>query len=164
MPITDTLGQAAGLTKVLAEIADRITTKYLYGQNRIDYQTIAGTNYFLGKALGSVLELANASGIVTLQKRFDPVAKLSAAARAAATPAGIPEPIDECRRRDPGCGQLIIVGPAGNLKVDEPAVVIELHHTGAGVAWKTWLGSKRRSSRPSRKARAPYRASSCTTG
>jgi RHS repeat-associated protein len=72
VPITYTLDQAAGLTQVLAETAGGTTTTYLYGQSRIDQQTTAGTDYFLGDALGSVRTLANASGDVTLQKSYDP--------------------------------------------------------------------------------------------
>jgi len=54
-----------GLTQVLADI----TYTYLYGNGRIA-QYSATTEYFLGDALGSVRQLTDASGEVTLAKRL----------------------------------------------------------------------------------------------
>jgi hypothetical protein len=62
------LDQAAGLTQVLADG----TNTYLYGNGRIAQVSATGTDYFLGDALGSVRQLANASGAVTLAKSYQP--------------------------------------------------------------------------------------------
>jgi hypothetical protein len=51
----------AGLTQVL----DDGDNSYLYGVGRIS-QVNTGNEYFLGDALGSVRQLTNASGAVTL--------------------------------------------------------------------------------------------------
>jgi RHS repeat-associated protein len=62
-----TLDLNAGLTQVLADG----TNTYLYGNGRIS-QTDISTEYFLGDALGSVRQLANNSGEITLTKNYDP--------------------------------------------------------------------------------------------
>jgi RHS repeat-associated protein len=62
-----TLDLNAGLTQVL----DDGTNVYTYGLGRIS-QTDTSTEYFLGDALGSVRQLANAYGEVTLTKHYDP--------------------------------------------------------------------------------------------
>jgi YD repeat-containing protein len=63
-------GQAlnAGLTQVLADGANT----YLYGPTRIGEQQPAGFAYHLPDALGSVRQLANASGAVTLTRSYEP--------------------------------------------------------------------------------------------
>jgi len=71
-PITYTLDQGAGLTQVLAEITGTQTTAHLYGLTRLSQQTLTGTQYFLDDGLGSVRELVDASGNLTLVKRYDP--------------------------------------------------------------------------------------------
>lgn len=70
--ITYTLDQAADLTQVLAEANNSGVTSYLYGSVRLAQQTITGTDYYLPDALGSVRQLANASGNITLRKSYDP--------------------------------------------------------------------------------------------
>jgi RHS repeat-associated protein len=63
-----TLDQAAGLTQVLEDGANA----YLYGAGRIAQVNTAGTEYFLGDALGSVRQMTDAAGAVTLAKAYDP--------------------------------------------------------------------------------------------
>jgi RHS repeat-associated protein len=58
----------AGLTQVLADG----TNSYLYGLNRIGEQQPGGFAYHLPDALGSVRQLTNASGSVTLAKGYQP--------------------------------------------------------------------------------------------
>ena len=70
--ISYTLDQAGGLTQVLAEITGTQTSTYVYGLTRTSQQTSAGTQYFLDDGLGSVRELVDASGNLTLVKRYDP--------------------------------------------------------------------------------------------
>jgi RHS repeat-associated protein len=57
----------AGLPQVL----DDGTNIYLYGNGRIA-QVNTGTEYFLGDALGSVRQMADASGAIKLAKSYDP--------------------------------------------------------------------------------------------
>jgi RHS repeat-associated protein len=68
VPQTYLLDTAGGLTQVLADG----TNIYLYGVDRISQQGAAGTEYFLGDALGSVRQLVDASGNVTLAKSYEP--------------------------------------------------------------------------------------------
>jgi RHS repeat-associated protein len=63
-----TLDQAAGLTQVLEDGANA----YLYGAGRIAQVNTTGTEYFLGDALGSVRQMTDAAGAVTLAKVYDP--------------------------------------------------------------------------------------------
>ncbi len=56
-----------GLTQVLSDG----TNTYIYGNGRIA-QVNAGTEYFLGDALGSVRQLTNNSGAVTYASVYDP--------------------------------------------------------------------------------------------
>jgi YD repeat-containing protein len=58
----------AGLTQVLADG----TNTYLYGNGRIGELQPAGFAYHLGDALGSVRQLTNAGGGVTLARSFEP--------------------------------------------------------------------------------------------
>jgi len=62
-----TLDLNSGLTQVL----DDGTNTYVYGLGRIA-QTGTTTEYFLGDALGSVRQLTNSTGTVTLAKSYDP--------------------------------------------------------------------------------------------
>ena len=48
------------------------TNTYLYGNGRVAQQNVTSTDYFLGDALGSVRQLANASGSVTLARSYEP--------------------------------------------------------------------------------------------
>jgi RHS repeat-associated protein len=63
-----TLDLNAGLTQVLADN----TTTYLYGLNRIGQSTGTDSAYFLGDALGSVRQMADSTGAVTLSRSYDP--------------------------------------------------------------------------------------------
>jgi RHS repeat-associated protein len=65
---TYTLDLNAGLTQVLADG----TNTYLYGNGRIAQFAGATPSYFLGDHLGSVRQLTNASGAVTLAKNYQP--------------------------------------------------------------------------------------------
>ncbi|MGP8330391.1 MAG: RHS repeat-associated core domain-containing protein [Methanosarcinaceae archaeon] len=62
-----TLDLAAGLTQVLSDG----TNTYLYGNGRIS-QNATQTEYFLGDALGSVRQLADSAGAVTLTQGYAP--------------------------------------------------------------------------------------------
>jgi len=64
---TYTLDLNAGLTQVLADGSNT----YLYGAGRIG-QVNNTTEYFLGDALGSVRQLTNTTGDVTLAKSYQP--------------------------------------------------------------------------------------------
>ena len=65
--INYTLDLNAGLTQVLIDG----TNTYLYGNGRIS-QHATQTEYFLGDALGSVRQLANPAGAVTLTQSYAP--------------------------------------------------------------------------------------------
>ena len=67
-----TLDLAAGLTQVL----DDGTNTYLYGNGRIA-QSGSTTEYFLGDALGSVRQLADAAGTVTLTQSYAPYGEVT---------------------------------------------------------------------------------------
>jgi hypothetical protein len=56
LPIDYTLDINAGLTQVL----DDGTSTYLYGLERVAQSGVGGDEYFLGDALGSVRQLAQA--------------------------------------------------------------------------------------------------------
>jgi RHS repeat-associated protein len=58
----------AGLTQVLADG----TNRYVYGLDRISQVGGTDTEYFLGDALGSVRQLADAIGAVTLENTYNP--------------------------------------------------------------------------------------------
>jgi len=63
-----TLDLEGGLTQVLADG----TNTYLYGASRISQQAGSSTEYFLGDALGSVRQMTDASGEITLAKAYEP--------------------------------------------------------------------------------------------
>lgn len=67
-----TLDLAAGLTQVL----DNGTNTYLYGNGRIA-QAGSTTEYFLGDALGSVRQLADPAGAVTLTQSYAPYGEVT---------------------------------------------------------------------------------------
>ncbi len=58
---------------------------YLYGAGRIAQQSAAGKEYFLGDALGSVRQLADATGAVRLARSYQPYGKLLASDGSGAT-------------------------------------------------------------------------------
>jgi YD repeat-containing protein len=62
------LDQAAGLTQVLSDGS----YTYLYGNDRIAQQSTSETEYFLTDALGSVRQLTNSDGEITLNRSYDP--------------------------------------------------------------------------------------------
>ncbi len=62
------LNTTGGLTQVLVDG----TNTYLYGVVRIAQQHATGTQYFLGDALGSVRQIVNENGDVTLAKSYEP--------------------------------------------------------------------------------------------
>ena len=67
-----TLDLAAGLTQVLADGANT----YLYGNGRIA-QTGSTSEYFLGDTLGSVRQLADPNGAVTLTQSYAPYGEVT---------------------------------------------------------------------------------------
>jgi YD repeat-containing protein len=62
------LDLAAGLTQVLSDGS----LDYLYGLDRIAQANGANAAYFLGDALGSVRQLVDGNGAITLAKSYDP--------------------------------------------------------------------------------------------
>ncbi|MGA9192002.1 MAG: RHS repeat-associated core domain-containing protein, partial [Anaerolineales bacterium] len=62
------LDQAAGLTQVLSDG----TISYLYGIGRVGEEQPTGWQYHLADALGSLRQLANATGTVTLARSYAP--------------------------------------------------------------------------------------------
>ena len=70
-----TLDLNAGLTQVLNDG----TNAYVYGLGRIA-QVNATTEYFLGDALGSVRQMVNASGTITLAKGYTPYGEVMSTA------------------------------------------------------------------------------------
>ncbi len=75
---------AGGLTQVLADG----TNVYLYGNGRIAQYQGTQAEYFLGDALGSVRQLADGNGNVTLVKRYEPYGELLDGAGSGATSYG----------------------------------------------------------------------------
>jgi RHS repeat-associated protein len=69
-----TLDLVSGLTQVL----DDGGYTYLYGNGRIAQYGTSGGEYFLGDALGSVRQLADASGAVRLARSYQPYGELLA--------------------------------------------------------------------------------------
>lgn len=67
-PTNYTLDLNGGLTQVLADGANT----YLYGNSRIAQKNATNTDYFLGDALGSVRQLVNTTGALTLTKSYEP--------------------------------------------------------------------------------------------
>ena len=65
---TYTLDINSPLTQVLSDG----TNTYLYGVDQIDQQNGTDTEYYLGDALGSVRQLTNNTGDVTLTRAYDP--------------------------------------------------------------------------------------------
>ncbi len=63
-----TLDLNAGLTQVLADG----TNTYLYGNERIAQYDAGGPEYFLGDTLGSVRQLVDGTGAITLTKSYEP--------------------------------------------------------------------------------------------
>jgi RHS repeat-associated protein len=63
-----TLDLNTGLTQVLADG----TSTYLYGPTRLGEKQSAGFVYHLPDALGSVRQVTNSTGIVTLTRNYDP--------------------------------------------------------------------------------------------
>jgi RHS repeat-associated protein len=71
-----TLDLNAGLSQVLSDG----TNTYLYGVGRIAQADQVGKEYFLGDALGSVRQLTDATGAVTLSKSYEPYGDVMASA------------------------------------------------------------------------------------
>ncbi len=69
-----TLDLNAGLTQVLTDG----TNTYLYGLSRLGQMTTTITEYFLGDALGSVRQLTDLSGDITLSKSYTPFGEVIA--------------------------------------------------------------------------------------
>lgn len=65
------------------ESADQTTNTYLYGIGRIGEQQPMGWQYHLGDALGSVRQLTDATGTVTLSRRYEPYGELLTSAGSA---------------------------------------------------------------------------------
>ena len=75
-PTNYVLDLNAGLTQVLSDGANT----YLYGLSRIGEQQLNGVVYHLTDALGSVRQLADASGAVTLGKSYEPYGSVGSSA------------------------------------------------------------------------------------
>jgi len=81
--VTYTLDLNTGLTQVLNDG----TNQYIYGVGRIS-QVNTSTEYFLGDALGSVRQLTDANGDITLANAYDPYGTLAQTAGSAQTSYG----------------------------------------------------------------------------
>jgi len=75
----------AGLTQTLSDGANT----YLYGADRIAQVNAAGTEYFLGDALGSVRQMVDSSGAVTLARSYDPYGVVTASSGVGQTSYGV---------------------------------------------------------------------------
>jgi len=75
-----TLDLATGLTQVLADTAK----VYVYGNGRIAQQGLT-TEYFLTDALGSVQQLTDAAGNVTLAQSYEPFGETLSSAGSGST-------------------------------------------------------------------------------
>ena len=64
------------------------TNSYLYGLDRIAQTNGTDTQYFLGDALGSVRQLTDAGGAVSLARGYDPFGNANWSAGAVQTPYG----------------------------------------------------------------------------
>ena len=84
MVTTYTLDLAAGLTQVLAD--GEFT--YLYGHGRIAQYDGAAFEYFLADGLGSVRQLVDGSGAVTLARSYEPYGEVLRTAGGGATSYG----------------------------------------------------------------------------
>jgi hypothetical protein len=62
------LDLSAGLTQVPSDAL----LDYLFGIDLIALANGSNIDYFLGDALGSVLQITDASGVLTLAKNYDP--------------------------------------------------------------------------------------------
>ena len=76
---------APDLNNDLAQVLSDGSNTYLYGPStgsggRIAQQNIVGRQYYLGDALGSVRQLTNAVGSVTLARSYEPFGKLLSSA------------------------------------------------------------------------------------
>ncbi len=78
---TYTLDLNAGLTQILNDG----TNTYLYGVDRIA-QVNTSTEYFLGDALGSVRQITNTNGNITLTKSYAPYGEVMASAGSGTSP------------------------------------------------------------------------------
>ena len=87
-PITYTNDIAGGLAQVLVESSATGGATYLYGVARIAQQIPASTDYFLDDGLGSVRELADASGDVILEKNYEPFGRAPTTYGSGSTPYG----------------------------------------------------------------------------
>jgi RHS repeat-associated protein len=67
-PTVYVLDQAVGLVQILSDGG----YTYLYGNDRIAQQSTEDTEYFLTDALGSVRQLTNSEGEITLNRSYDP--------------------------------------------------------------------------------------------
>jgi RHS repeat-associated protein len=75
---------AAGLTQVLEDG----TNAYLYGVERIAQEEASSKEYFLGDALGSVRQLVDDEGTVTLAKEYEPYGEVNSSAGGGVTSYG----------------------------------------------------------------------------
>jgi hypothetical protein len=73
-----------GLTQVLSDG----TNTYTYGLERISQVGTAKTEYFLGDALGSVRQLADVTGALTLVKDYSPFGDVVSSLGSTSTPFG----------------------------------------------------------------------------
>lgn len=76
------------LNAVLTQVLQDGTNTYLYGAGRIAQYGANGAEYFLGDALGSVRQLVNASGNITLAKDYKPYGEVLSSTGGGATSYG----------------------------------------------------------------------------
>ena len=92
---TFTMDLALDLTQALDDGAHA----YLYGYGRIAQEDETDTEYFLGDALGSVRQLSDAAGAITLAWTYDPYGVVSATSGAGQTSYGYTDKYqDSCNK------------------------------------------------------------------
>jgi RHS repeat-associated protein len=83
-PTRYVLDQAAGLVQVLSDG----TYTYLYGNDRLAQQSTTSREYFLTDAMGSVRQMVNGSGVITLAESYQPYGSVLTMAGSGASPYG----------------------------------------------------------------------------
>jgi RHS repeat-associated protein len=73
------------LNSDLTQVLSDGTNDYIYGVGRIAQVNATGTEYFLGDALGSVRQMTDAAGTVTLAKSYQPYGEVASSAGSSAT-------------------------------------------------------------------------------